>query len=77
MNTNIKSKLRGLENVLEIVCGIAVEITFARVNMITIAWEGENKDAFDKLQKYFKGKLYGYDYDLECDQTICCLDLVK
>lgn len=64
-----------LENTLSKVAGLKVEITFARVNMVTICWDGECENAFNNLQAYFCGKLYGYEYDEECEMSVCCLDL--
>lgn len=75
MNSVFKAKKQMLENTLSKVAKINVEITFARVNMITIAWDEENKSAFERLQNYFKGKLFGYEYDEECDMSVCCLNL--
>ena len=75
MNSVFKAKKQMLENILSKVAKVSVEITFARVNMITIAWDEENKSAFERLQNYFKGKLFGYEYDEECDMSVCCLNL--
>lgn len=75
MNSVFKVKKQMLENTLSKVAKVNVEITFARVNMITIAWDEENKSAFERLQNYFKGKLFGYEYDEECDMSVCCLNL--
>ena len=72
MNSVFKAKKQMLENTLSKVAKVNVEITFARVNMITIAWDEENKSG---LQNYFKGKLFGYEYDEECDMSVCCLNL--
>lgn len=74
INMSIKERKQNLENVLSKVAGVSVEITFARVNMITICWDGENESVFDKLQNYFKGKLFGYEFDVECDLSVCCLN---
>lgn len=57
MNSVFKAKKQMLENTLSKVAKVSVEITFARANMITIAWDEENKSAFERLQNYFKGKL--------------------
>jgi hypothetical protein len=75
MNSVFKAKKQILENTLSKVAKVSVEITFARTNMITIAWDEENKSAFERLQNYFKGKLFGYEYDEECDMSVCCLNL--
>lgn len=75
MNSVFKAKKQMLENTLSKVAKVSVEITFARVNMITIAWDEENKSAFERLQNYFKRKLFGYEYDEECDMSVCCLNL--
>ena len=75
MNSVFKAKKQMLENTLSKVAKVSVEITFARVNMITIAWDEENKSAFERLQNYFNGKLFGYEYDEECDMAVCCLNL--
>lgn len=74
MNSVFKAKKQMLENTLSKVASVNVEITFARTNMITIAWDEENKSAFERLQNYFKGKLFGYEYDEECDMSVCCLN---
>lgn len=74
MNSVFKAKKQMLENILSKVASVNVEITFARTNMITIAWDEENKSAFERLQNYFKGKLFGYEYDEECDMSVCCLN---
>lgn len=75
MNSVFKAKKQMLENILSKVASVNVEITFARTNMITIAWDEENKSAFERLQNYFKGKLFGYEYDEECDMSVCCLNI--
>ena len=64
-----------LEINLSKVAGLAVEITFARKNMVTFSWEGNHKSAFDKLQSYFKGILFDYEYDEECDFSVCCMNI--
>jgi hypothetical protein len=74
MNSVFKAKKQMLENTLSKVAKVSVEITFARANMITISWDEENKSAFERLQNYFKGKLFGYEYDEECDMSVCCLN---
>lgn len=74
MNSVFKAKKQMLENTLSKVASVNVEITFARTNMITIAWDEENKSAFERLQNYFKGKLFDYEYDEECDMSVCCLN---
>ena len=51
-----------LEDNLTKVAGVSVEITFARTNMVTIAWDGKNDSAFKKLQSYFKGILFEYEF---------------
>jgi hypothetical protein len=74
MNSVFKAKKQMLENTLSKIAKVSVEITFARTNMITIAWDEENKSAFERLQNYFKGKLFDYEYDEECDMSVCCLN---
>ena len=64
-----------LESTLTKVAGVAIEITFARTNLVTLFWEGKDESAFEKLQKYFKGILFDYEYDEECDASVCCLSL--
>ena len=64
-----------LENNLSKIAGINVEITFARTNMITIAWDNKDDKVFNRLQTYFKGKLFGYEYDEESDMSVCCLNI--
>jgi len=64
-----------LEKNLSMVAGVSVEITFARTNLVTFAWEGNHQSAFDKLQAYFKGILFDYEYDEECDYSVCCMSI--
>jgi hypothetical protein len=71
----IEKRKQLVEMTLSVVAGIAVEITFARKNLVTISWVGENENAFIKLQKYFKGVLHDYEYDKEIDFSICELTL--
>ena len=52
-----------------------IEITFARTNMVTLAWDGEDIEVFNRLQGYFKGVLFGYEYDEECEMSVCCLSI--
>lgn len=74
MNSVFKAKKQMLENTLSKVAKVSVETTFARANMITISWDEENRSAFGRLQNYFKGKLFGHEYDEECDMPVCCLN---
>lgn len=71
----MKTKIEALEKNLSKVAGVNIEITFARTNMVTLAWDGEDIEVFNRLQKYFKGVLFGYDYDEECDMSVCCLSI--
>ena len=71
----MKTKKKALEITLSKVAGVDIEITFARTNMVTLAWDGENKEVFNRLQKYFEGKLFGCEYDAECDMSVCCLNI--
>lgn len=71
----ITARKKVLESNLAKVAMVDVEITFARVNMVTIAWYKEDESVFNRLQKYFKGKLFGYEYDEECDMSVCCLNI--
>lgn len=72
---DMKTKIEALEKTLSKVAGIEIDLTFARTNMVTLAWDGEDKEAFNRLQKYFEGKLFGYEYDAECDMSVCCLNI--
>lgn len=65
-----------LEVYLSNLAGVQLEITFARKRLVTLSWEGNNQPAFDRLQDFFKGQLYDYEYDDECDFSVCCLNLV-
>lgn len=71
----MKTKIEALEKNLSKVAGVNVEITFARTNMVTLAWDGEDIEVFNRLQKYFKGVLFGYEYDEECEMSVCCLSI--
>lgn len=70
----MKEAIKKLENVLSKVAGVEIDLTLARTNMVTLAWDGENKEVFNRLQKYFEGKLFDYEYDAECDMSVCCLN---
>ena len=70
----MKTKIEALEKTLSKVAGVEIDLTFARTNMVTLAWDGEDIEVFNRLQKYFEGKLFGYEYDAECDMSVCCLN---
>lgn len=71
----MKTKIEALEKNLSKVAGVEIDLTFARTNMVTLAWDGEDIEVFNRLQKYFKGILFGYEYDEECDMSVCCLNI--
>ena len=71
----MKTKIEALEKTLSKVAGIEIDLTFARTNMVTLAWDGEDKEVFNRLQKYFEGKLFGYEYDAECDMSVWCVSI--
>ena len=71
----MKTKIEALEKNLSKVAGVEIDLTFARTNMVTLAWDGDDKEVFNRLQKYFEGKLFGYEYDAECDMSVCCLNI--
>lgn len=70
----MKETIKKLENVLSKVAGTKIDLTYARTNPVTLAWDGEDVEVFNRLQKYFEGKLFDYEYDAECDMSICCLN---
>ena len=71
----MKTKIEALEKNLSKVAGVEIDLTFARTNMVTLAWDGEDIEVFNRLQEYFKGVLFDYGYDEECDMSICCLSI--
>lgn len=71
----MKNQIKKLEETLSKVAGVEIDLTFARTNMVTLAWDGEDKEVFNRLQKYFEGKLFGREYDAECDMSVCCLSI--
>ena len=71
----MKTKIEALEKNLSKVAGVEIDLTFARTNMVTLAWDGEDVEVFNRLQKYFKGILFGYEYDEECEMSVCCLSI--
>lgn len=71
----MKTKIEALEKNLSKVAGVEIDLTFARTNMVTLAWDGEDIEVFNRLQKYFKGILFGYEYDEECEMSVCCLSI--
>ena len=72
----MKEVIKKLENVLSKVAGVEIDLTYARTNMVTLAWEGENVEVLNRLQEYFNGTLfdYEYEYDAECEMSVCCLN---
>lgn len=71
----MKTKIEALEKNLSKVAGVNIEITFARTNMVTLAWDGEDIEVFNRLQKFLDGKLFNYEYDEECEMSVCCLSI--
>lgn len=71
----MKTKIEALEKTLSKVAGVEIDLTFARTNMVTLAWDGEDIEVFNRLQRYFEGKLFDYEYDAECDMSVCCLNI--
>lgn len=71
----MKTKIEALEKNLSKVAGVEIDLTFARTNMVTLAWDGEDIEVFNRLQEYFKGALFGYEYDEECEMSVCCLSI--
>lgn len=71
----MKNQIKKLENVLSKISGTEIDLTFARTNMVTLAWNCEDIEVFNRLQKYFEGKLFDYEYDAECDMSVCCLNI--
>lgn len=66
--------IKRLEKTISKVAGTKIELTYARTNMVTLAWEGEDVEVFNRLQEYFKGVLFGYEYDEECEMSVGCLN---
>ena len=71
----MENKNKALEISLSKVAGVNIEITFARTNLVTLVWDGEDIEVFNRLQKFFDGKLFDYEYDEECEMSICCLNI--
>lgn len=70
----MKEEIKKIENVLSKVAGVEIDLTYARTNMVTLAWEGEDVEVFNRLQEYFKGVLFDYKYDAEYEMSVCCLN---
>ena len=45
----MKTKIEALEKTLSKVAGIEIDLTFARTYMVTLAWDGEDKEVFNRL----------------------------
>lgn len=71
----MKTKFETLEKNLSKIAGVEIDLTFARTNMVTLAWDGEDIEVFNRLQEYFKGILFDYEYDEECEMSVCCLSI--
>ena len=73
--SEVTKAIKGLEKTISKVAGTKIELTYARTNMVTLAWDGEDIEVFNRLQEYFKGVLFGYEYDEECEMSVCCLSI--
>lgn len=71
----MKTKIEAIEKNLSKVAGVEIDLTFARTNMVTLAWDGEDIEVFNRLQEYFNGILFDYEYDEECEMSVCCLSI--
>lgn len=73
--SEVTKAIKRLEKTISKVAGTKIDLTFARTNMITLTWDGEDIEVFNRLQEYFKGVLFGYEYDEECEMSVCCLSI--
>lgn len=71
----VTKAIKRLEKTISKVVGTKIELTYACTNMITLAWDGEDIEVFNRLQKLLDGKLFGYEYDEECEMSVCCLNI--
>lgn len=71
----VTKAIKRLEKTISKVAGTQIELTYARTNMVTLAWDGEDIEVFNRLQEYFKGILFDYGYDEECEMSVCCLSI--
>lgn len=71
----VTKAIKRLEKTISKVAGTKIELTYARTNLVTLAWDGEDIEAFNRLQEYFKGVLFDYEYDEECEMSVCCLSI--
>lgn len=71
----VTKKIKMLEKTLSKVAGTEIDLTYARTNIVTLAWDGEDIEVFNRLQKFFEGKLFNYEYDAECEMSVCCLSI--
>lgn len=71
----MENRKKALEKNLSKAAGVNIEITFARTNLVTLVWDGEDIRVFNRLQEYFKGVLFDYEYDEECEMSVCCLSI--
>lgn len=71
----ITKRIKTLWETLPKVAGTKIDLTYARTNMVTLAWDGKDIEVFNRLQKYLEGKLFDYKYDAKRDMSVCCLNL--
>ena len=71
----VTKRTKMLEKTLSKVAGTEIDLTCARTNLVTLAWDGEDIEVFNRLQKFFEGKLFDYEYDAECEMSVCCLNI--
>lgn len=73
--SEVKMAIKRLEKTISKVAGTQIDLTYARTNLVTFAWDGEDIEVFNRLQKFFDGKLFDYEYDEECEMSVCCLSI--
>lgn len=72
---DMETEIEALEKTLSKVAGVEIDLTFARTNPVTLARDGEDVEAFNRLQEYFKEVLFDYGYDEEREMSVCCLGI--
>ena len=73
--SEVTKAIKRLEKTISKVAGTKIDLTYARTNLVTFAWEGGDIRVFNRLQEYFKGALFGHEYNEECEMSVCCLSI--
>ena len=71
----ITERIKQLGKTISNVAGTQIDITYARTSMVILSWNGEDIEVFNRLQNFFEGKLFWYEYNEKYKRSVCCLGI--